>query len=104
MSVLMQADLANTGIVIVGDSQVSVLNGLQLDPGRAIQFSILDVPLSGTMFPTITPTEQIRYARERALGFTGAAETELYLDVADFYAVADAAGQIVRIFWSGVTR
>jgi hypothetical protein len=100
----MQADLNNTGIILVGDSQVSLLNGLQLDPGRAIQFSVLDVPMSGTMFPTITPTEAVRRARSTALGFAPDGETEIYIDIADFYAIADAGAQTIRLFWSTIAR
>jgi hypothetical protein len=103
LSLMIQADLNNAGIVVVGDSNVTLLNGLQLDPGRAVQFSTFDIPFSGTLGPSISPAEMVEQARYRAEGFKPG-EAELYLDIADFYAIADGAGQIIRLLWSTIGR
>jgi hypothetical protein len=53
ISFLIQNDLNNAGVINVGDPHVSLLNGVQLDPGRAWVFSIFTGALvTGSLFQT----------------------------------------------------
>lgn len=97
---LVQADLGNGGIVNVGDTNVTLINGIQLDPGRAMQFSVNNEDITGNLFET--PMDwQSAVARARQ---TPQPEQEnLYMDLADFYVAGDVDNQRVRVFWTTIT-
>lgn len=99
-SLVVQADLGNQANITVGNSQVTLTNGLQLDPGRAWVFSVSKDDMIGSMFPTITGMTDI--IRERNITIPG--DYEIYLDVADFYAITTLATQRLRILWTTVVR
>lgn len=91
---MIQADLANGGIINIADANVSLINGIQLDPGRAIQFSVSNEDYSGGL--SASPSnfiESARYAGQEA-------KQNLFLDLADFFIMGDAAAQRVRVFWA----
>jgi hypothetical protein len=95
---LVQADLANGGIVNIGDETTSLINGIQLDPGRAMQFSIGRDEMQGSLYPTpMDWTEAVRTAQGN---IPKAPEPDLLLDVSNFYVAGDAANQRVRVFWT----
>lgn len=104
-SFVVQADLANAGIINIGDSSTSLTNGLQLDAGHAWLFSVSNP--SG--FPALlsqTPLEMNQIASVMQEQASIYAEYGRYnvkrvvMDMADFYAIADAADQRLRIFWT----
>lgn len=102
---LVQSDIGNGGIVTIGDATVSLLNGIQLDPGRAIQFSVGNQDLVGSLYPTtMNWQEALDQSRIAAAGLEQAnPEMNLFLDIADFFVASDAAlPQRVRVFWSTI--
>ncbi len=106
LSFLVQNDINNTGIINVGDSHVSLVNGVQLDPGRAWVFSVNNDGLLATSLSS-TP---INWADAmNGYGAQGAnfdPGITLYIDVADFFAISDTAAplQNLRVFWSTTTQ
>jgi hypothetical protein len=103
VSFLVQADLNNTGIINVGDTLVTLANGVQLDPGRAWVFGVTPAGfLTGSLFNT-----QSNFAEAIGSPYQLSApgnEFKVFIDIADFYAIADTPDQNLRIFWSTDTE
>lgn len=99
---LVQSDLANGGIINIGDGNTSLTNGIQLDPGRAMQFAVGNDEIIGSLFQTpMTWQEAVGKAKESAAGNN--TDVNVFLDMADFFVAGDIAGpQRVRIFWSSL--
>lgn len=105
LSFLVQNDLNNTGVINVGDSHVSLLNGVQLDPGRAWVFGISS---EGLLASSLSPSpvswaEAMQsYGAESGL-LGGSSGIHLFIDIADFFAISDTPLQNLRVFWSTIT-
>lgn len=108
ITLLIQADLANTGIISLGDSNVSNTVGIQLDSGKAALFAPQMNPSNqpGTLGTGIDSyTESAPYATEAAItqamgGTLGqGVPIRILLDISDFFVIADHADQGLRIFW-----
>jgi len=82
------ASLANTGVVCIGDSAVTVGSGFQLDAGKGITFSTSGYQYIGGM------------AGNLRLPQLGQNYFRILLDIADFFVIATAESQTIRIFWS----
>ncbi len=111
ITLFVQADLANLDIVNVGDANTNLLNGIQLDPGKAVLFSTADqrVPggMGGGLFPTpMEYSEAMEYQRNMAMGpsFGIEPDIEIMLDIADFFGASAAVGCRLRLFWTKTTR
>ena len=92
-----QADINNTGIITICNSMISATNGLQLDPGRAWVFSATGEELIQAL--QSTPMD---FAGNVRLG-SQSNQMRILLDVADYFALADSAGQLLRQYWTGLT-
>lgn len=96
--VILVADLLNAGNIYCGGQNLTVFNGLPLDPGRATGYSVPDYKTdemrgnaTGT-FPQHMP----------AAGWTELdrpIEPNLILSLREIYVVADVPDQIVRFQW-----
>ncbi len=100
---LVQSDINNGGVINVGDASASLFNGVQLDPGRAWIFSVgADSLTGGSLYPTPMQWAEAVQAYGEAQPKT-LDSVEIFIDIADFYAVGDIAGpQNLRIFWSTI--
>jgi len=107
--IFLQASLANAGVICVGGVNVTTVNGVELDAGRAIAFSPVS-PLQpgslarGLMTGSLTAgvlrnVESLDYSELRELQSQAPAGARIVLDLSHFYAVADIAGQTLRIAW-----
>ena len=95
---LVQADLNNGGVVNVGDASTSLIVGTQLDPGRAMQFSVSNEEIVGSLYETpMDWQEAVRTAKSMPREDT---EVNVFIDLADYFVAGDAANQRVRIFWT----
>jgi hypothetical protein len=108
LTLLAQADLANTGIISIGDSQLTLGVGIQLDSGKAAMFtpSQLNQNQIGALGTGLS-----QFMAEAPYDASGAIPqslgTELgvgipirvLIDIADFWAISDTADQRLRIFW-----
>ena len=104
LSFLVQADINNAGIINVADSTVTLLNGVQLDPGRAWIFGISGEGLliSSLISSPMDFAESMQQARSQAAGFAQPG-VSLYVDIHDYFAISDLAGQNLRIAWYTTT-
>lgn len=103
-----QSDLDNTGLISIGDSNTSLTNGLQLDPGGSHIFSTLDQNLMPGSFYFYdlqyeNPEEYIEHLDEQKRA-TFKRPPVVLLNISDFYAASTKNNQRVRIFWSIFTR
>lgn len=98
---LVQSDLNNGGVLNVGSGHVSLTNGIQLDPGRAIQFAVGSDDMQSTLFQTpVDWTERVQSMQ----GDLAKIAANIYLDMADFWLASDSDNQRVRIFWTTLTK
>jgi len=100
---VVQSDVVNGGNVNIGDGTANLVNGIQLIPGSAWIFNVGAPSFAGqgAMFPTpMQFTESVQYQKNQIGKLPYEDQVETYLDIADYFAVATAAAQIVRIFWS----
>lgn len=108
VTLLVQADFNNAGYVTIGDAQCTLLNGIQMDPGKSIMFSTVsqNVGESGWgLKPTPLDIERaIEYMEQLQRSTIPYDPPRILLDVADFYAASDVAGQRIRVFHSIFTR
>jgi hypothetical protein len=113
ITLLVQADLANGGIINVGDSGISLTVGLQLDSGKAALFAPQMNPSNqpGSLGTGITSfIENIPYDASGAIPQSLGTElgiglpVQVVLDIADFWAIADRIDQRLRIFWVDQVR
>lgn len=112
ISFIVQASLANTGLIMVGGGGTNLNSGLEMDPGKALLFSAQDQ--SGVDYTNIggaaMPREMSAEETEEYLQSIDAGQLSLVrppvvlLNIADFFAASDTAGQTVRVFWSTFTR
>ncbi len=92
-SFLVQADLVNTGIVNVGNGAVSLTVGVQLDPGRAWVFSVTENLPAGSLYQTPLAFAEVQpYMQPES-------PVDLFLDIADYFATATVAAQLLHIIW-----
>ena len=108
ITLLVQADLANLGVINIGDSNVSVTVGVQLDTGKAALFAPQSNPANqpGTLGTGISSyLENVPYSPDAAVAKSlgtalgSSIPIRVILDIADFYAISDTDGQFLRIFW-----
>jgi hypothetical protein len=101
-SFLVQSDIGNAGIINCLDNTCSLLSGVQLDAGRAWVFSVSqDNLLVSPLAPT--PMEWANTLHEYGKQYGGNQDnSNIFLNIADFYAIADAAGQNLRIVYFGI--
>ncbi len=99
---LVQADLGNGGIINIGDGTTSLTNGIQLDPGRAMQFAVGNDEIIGSLYATpMDWQEAVGRAKESAKNNT--TDASVFLDMADFFVAGDIIGpQRVRVFWTSL--
>ncbi|MFA5430381.1 MAG: hypothetical protein WC329_04410 [Candidatus Omnitrophota bacterium] len=107
ITLFIQADLANGTNVSVGDAGTSLINGIELDPGKAVLFSTADQNiLDGGGLQQMSYHEAMQYQRDMAIspGMGLIDPPEVVLDIADFYAATAGLGCRLRIFWTRTTR
>ena len=105
---LVQANINNTDLIVVSDSAGNALNGLQLDAGRAWMFSVatpfLPISLSDTPMDF---GDAIKVYRDRMLDYSLShvgLQKRMVFDLADFWAVAGALDQNLRVFYTLTTE
>lgn len=105
LSFLVQNDINNTGVINVGDSHVSLTNGVQLDPGRAWVFGISAAGLlaSGLSATPVAWADAMQIYAGQSQGGQYPPHVQLYIDIGDFFAISDTPAQNLRIFWSTTT-
>lgn len=103
ITLFVQADLSNINNVNVGDATTNLTNGIELDPGKSVLFSVSNQAHS--MQP-MGFNEAMEYQRDLAIGpeFAIQDPDEVFLDVADFFAAAGGVGCRLRVFWTKTTR
>jgi hypothetical protein len=108
ITLLIQADLANAGIINIGDSNVSVRVGIQLDTGKAALFAPQLNPSNqpGTLGTGISSyLENVPYSPDAAVSKSlgtalgSSIPIRVIIDIADFFAIADKGDQLLRVFW-----
>lgn len=94
-SFTVQADLANTDWIRVGDQGINAVNGIQLDPGWSKTFEIDEADVKSALKGTQPASFAVRTVTSREM------ELEFYLNIADFFAWPNAADQRVTIIYGG---
>jgi hypothetical protein len=98
---LVQSDLDNGGVVSIGDASVSLTNGIQLDPGRAMLFSVSNDDIIGSMFDTSMDWQE---AIRKVKGMREQSPSNVFIDLADYYVCGNALNQRIRYYWNTASR
>jgi hypothetical protein len=101
-SFLVQSDNDNAGYINIGDANTGLRNGLQLTGGQAFIFSVSEDGFFNQLSPT--PMQWFDAMDQFKAMQAGLEKVNVFLDMSDFYAISNAAGQLLRVMWSTIAR